>query len=43
MHITRAGYLVNVQWEYKFDDAGRPELLVHPIVKQSPFCNRDAL
>jgi len=28
-HITRAEYLVKVQWECEFDDAGRP---AHPIV-----------
>jgi len=41
--ITRAGYLVRVQWECEFDDAGRPELLAHPLVQQSPLWTRDAL
>jgi G:T-mismatch repair DNA endonuclease (very short patch repair protein) len=41
--ITRAGYLVKIQWECEFVDAGRPKLLVHPIVKQSPLCTRDVL
>jgi len=35
--ITRAGYLVKVQWECEFDDAGMP------VVQQSPLCTRDAL
>jgi len=38
--MTQEGYLVKVQWEYEFDDTGRPELLAHP---QSPLRNRDAL
>jgi len=38
--IIRAGYLVKVQWECEFDDAGRPEVLAHP---QSPLRTRDAL
>ena len=38
--ITRAGYLVKVQWEFEFDDAGR---LAQPIVQQSPLWNRNAL
>ena len=33
--LTRARYLVKVQWECEFDDAGKPEMLVHPIVQQS--------
>jgi len=37
--ITRAGYLVNVQWECEFDDAGRPEVLAQPRVHQSPLLN----
>jgi len=41
--ITRAGYLVKFQLECEFDDAGRPELLAHPIVHQSPLRTRDAL
>ena len=41
--ITRAGYLVNVQWECEFHDAGRLELFAHPIVQQIPLCTRDAL
>ena len=36
-HITRAGYLVKVQWECEFDDAERP------IVQQSPLRTHDAL
>ena len=39
--ITRAGYQVKVQWECEFEE--RPELLAHPIVRQSPLCTRDAL
>jgi len=45
--ITRVGYQVKVQWECEFGDAGivdqKPELLTHPIVRQSPLCARDAL
>ena len=41
--ITRAGYLVKVQWECEFDDAERPEMFAHPIVEQSPLRTRDAL
>jgi len=41
--IKRAGYLFKVQWECEFDDAGKPELLPHPIVLQSPLNTRDAL
>ena len=41
--ITPAGYLVKFKWEFEFDDAGRLELLAHPIVVQSPLCTRDAL
>ena len=41
--ITRAGYLVNVQWECELDDAGRPKLLAQPVVQQSPLHTRDAL
>jgi len=42
---TPAQYEVKVQWECEFDDAGigKPELLAHPIVQQSPLCTRDAL
>jgi len=35
--MTRAGYLVKVQWECEFDDAGRPSL------QQRPLLTRDAL
>ena len=38
--ITRAGYQVKVQWECEFEES--PELLAHPIVRQSPLCTRDA-
>ena len=41
--ITRPGYLVKVNWECDFDDAGSPEMLELPIVKQSPLRTRDAL
>jgi len=33
-------YLVKVQWECEFDDAGRP---AHAIIQQSPLCTRDSL
>ena len=39
--ITRAGYQVKLQWECEFED--KPELLTHPLVRQSPLCTRDAL
>jgi len=38
--ITRAVYLVKLQWQCEFDDAGRP---AYPIVQQSPMCTCDAL
>jgi hypothetical protein len=45
--ITRAGYLVKVQWECQFDEdqiaEQKPELLVHPIVRHAPLITRDAL
>jgi len=45
--ITRAGFLVYVEWECEFDDAGilkqNLELLIHPSVEQSPLCTHDAL
>ena len=41
--ITRAEYQVNVQWECEFDDAEKPQLLTHPIVRQSPLCTHDFL
>ena len=41
--ITRAAYQVKVQWECEFDDAEKPELHTHPIVRKSPLCTRDAL
>jgi len=40
---TGAGYVVKVQSECEFDDAGRTELLAHPIVQQSALRYRDAL
>jgi len=27
--------MVKVQWESKFDDAGRPKLIAHPILQQT--------
>jgi len=39
--IIRAGYQVKVQWECEFEE--KPELLTHPIVRQSPLSTRDAL
>jgi len=45
--ITRAGYLVKVQWEYQFDDAcivkQKTELLAHSLVLQRPLRARDAM
>ena len=42
--ITRAGYVVQVQWECEFDEAGvSPEVRTHPIVEESPLKTRDAL
>jgi len=41
--ITRAGYLCKVQWACEFDEAGRPELLLHSIVQQSPLRARNIL
>jgi len=45
--ITRAGYLVKVQWECEFDASKiieqKSELLTHPIVMNSPLNTRDAL
>jgi len=45
--ITRAGYLVKIQWECQFDETQmaeqKPELLVHPIVRHAPLITRDAL
>ena len=38
--MTRAGYLVKVQWECQFEDTGRPELLA---LQTSPLRTRDAL
>jgi len=37
VHIMREGYLVKVQWECEFEDAGMP------AVQQSPLRSRDAL
>ena len=39
--ITQAGSQVKVQWECEFEE--KPELLTHPLVRQSPLCTRDAL
>jgi len=44
---TREGYQVKIEWEREFDETGivrqKPELLNHPIVRQSPLSTRDAL
>jgi len=38
--ITRAGYLVKIQWERQFDEPQiaeqKPEFLAHPIVRRAP-------
>ena len=39
--ITRADYQVKIQWECEFEE--KPELLAHPLVRQSALCTRDAL
>jgi len=39
--ITRAGYQVNVQWEFEFEE--KPVLLTQPVVRQTPLRTRDAL
>jgi len=39
--ITRACYQVKVQWECEYEE--KPELLTHPLVRQSPLYTRDAL
>ena len=39
--ITRAGYQVKVQWECEFEE--KPEMLTHPLVRQTPLYTRDAL
>jgi len=45
--IKRAGYHVKIKWECKFDEAKiveqKPELLVHPILKQALLITRAAL
>jgi len=45
--ITREAYQVKIEWECEFDESGivrqKPELLNHPIVRQSPLRTRDAL
>jgi len=41
--IMQAGCEVKVQWECEFDDAEKPELHTHPIVRQRPLCTRDVL
>ena len=44
---TREGYQVKIEWEREFVETGivrqKPELLNHPIVRQSPLRTRDAL
>jgi hypothetical protein len=39
--IKQAGYRVITQWECEFDE--KPEMLVHPIIKDVPLITRDAL
>ena len=39
--ITRAGYQVKVQWECEFEE--KPDLLTHPVVRQTPLRTLDAL
>jgi len=39
--IIRAGYQVRVQWECEFEEI--PDLLTHPLVRQTPLCTLDAL
>jgi len=45
--ITREGYQVKIEWECELDESGivrqNPELLNHPIVRQSPLRTRDTL
>jgi len=45
--ITRAGYLVKIQWECQFDEAQlavqKLELLAHPIVRHARLITRVAL
>jgi len=45
--ITSEGYQVKIEWECEFDESGivrqKPELLNHPIVRQSPLRTRDVL
>jgi len=39
--LTRAGYQVKMQWDCEFEE--KPDLITHPVVRQSPLCTRDAL
>jgi hypothetical protein len=44
--ITQAGYQVEVQWEYEFDEgilADHPDLKTQHIVQHEPLNTRDAL
>ena len=44
--ITQAGYQVEVEWEYQFDNEIMPhhaELKTHPLVQHSPLNTLDAL
>ena len=45
--ITRAGYLVEFEWECEFDDTGivkqKTELLMHSLVLHIPLRTRDAV
>ena len=39
--ITRTGFQVKMQWECEFEE--KPDLLTHPIVRQTSLRTRDAL
>ena len=39
--ITRAVYEVRVQWEFECEE--KPDLLTHPVVRQTPLRTCDAL
>jgi len=44
--VTRAGYQVEVEWEWNFDSEimpHHPELKTHPMIQHSPLNTRDAL
>ena len=45
--MTRVECQVKIQWGCEFENAGiakqKPELLTHPVVRQSPLCTCDAL